>query len=255
MSEGSFFDAAASLIRSANHLVAFTGAGISTPSGVPDFRSAGSGLWNKVNPMEAASLSTFLRRPERFYAWLHPLAISIAGASPNPAHLALAKLEAAGRLKAVVTQNIDDLHQRAGSRQVIQVHGSLKTSTCLQCERQYSSEMFEKDFLEQQVLPCCPQCAAILKPDITLFEEGLPEDAWQQAEWHMRQADLVLIIGTSLEVMPASMLPLMAANAGASLIINTRSNTFLDSRAAFVFKDDAAVVLPALIERALRLPD
>lgn len=252
MSDSSVFDAAASLIKKANHMVAFTGAGISTPSGVPDFRSAGSGLWNQVNPMEAASMTTFLRRPQRFYAWLHPLAVSIAGASPNPAHLALAKLEAAGKLKAVVTQNIDDLHQKAGSSQVIQVHGSLKTCTCLQCQRQYPAGQFEKAFLEQQIIPCCPHCAAILKPDITLFEEGLPEDAWQQAEWHIRQADLVIIIGTSLEVMPASMLPLMAANAGASLIINTRSNTFLDNRALYVFKEDAAVVLPALVDCALK---
>ncbi len=120
---------AASMLRSARHVVALTGAGISTPSGIPDFRSPGTGEWAHVDPMEVVSLSTFRRRPERFYAWLRPLAVKMASAEPNPAHLALAELEKAGILHAVLTQNIDGLHQKAGSQTVFELHGSLRTLT------------------------------------------------------------------------------------------------------------------------------
>lgn len=236
----------ASRIKGARHVVAFTGAGISTPSGVPDFRSAGSGLWTKMDPMEAASLTTFRRNPQKFYDWLHPLVVSGAAALPNPAHLALAQLEAAGYLQAVITQNIDNLHQLAGSKTVIQLHGSLLTCACPGCERAYPFANYEKDYIEKHILPRCPFCSAILKPNITLYEEALPAQAWLEASEHARQADLMLIIGTSLEVSPANMLPLLALESGALLVINTRSSTFLDAQAHYVFKEDVALVIPKI---------
>ncbi len=232
-------------------MVAFTGAGISTPSGVPDFRSAGSGLWAKMEPMESASLTTFRRNPQKFYEWLHPLVASGSAALPNPAHLALAQLEAAGYLRAVITQNIDNLHQRAGSKMVIQLHGSLLACACPGCERAFSFDAYEKEFIENRTLPRCPFCSAILKPNITLYEEALPAKAWDQASEHARHADLMLVIGTSLEVSPANMLPLLALESGALLVINTRSNTFLDAQAHYVFKEDVALVIPQIANYVL----
>jgi len=247
----SALESAASLIRNARYAVAFTGAGISTPSGIPDFRSPGSGLWTQTNPLEAASLTTFRRNPEKFYAWLHPLAVRIAAAQPNPAHKALARLEEAGCLQAVITQNIDQLHQQAGSRSVIQLHGSMEQFICPGCKKLFPGDSFHASFIENQITPACPDCHAVLKPGITLFEEGLPVTAWEQACTHARQADLMIIVGTSLEVFPASMIPRMALEAGAQLIINNRTITNLDPMAAFTFKEDAAILLPKLLNCAL----
>lgn len=241
----------ANRMRQARHMVAFTGAGISTPSGVPDFRSAGSGLWAQVDPMQAASLTAFRRSPQKFYEWLHPLVASGAAAQPNPAHLALARLEQAGRLQAVITQNIDNLHQRAGSHNVIHLHGSLQTCTCPGCQRGFSFGPFEQELIHNHSLPRCPFCSAILKPGITLYEEMLPAQAWEEASEHALQADLMLVIGTSLEVSPANHIPLMALQAGADLVINTRSTTFLNERAWHVFKDDVAEVLPLLTNQVI----
>src|SRR5574338_9721 len=168
---------AAGLLRRAKHAVAFTGAGISTHSGIPDFRSAGSGLWERFDPMEVASLDVFRTRPERFYDWLRPLLQNIWSAQPNPAHQALARLEEVGILKALITQNIDDLHQRAGSRQIYEVHGSLRTMTCPRCQQVYPSRHFQPMLAGADGsggLPRCPNCAVVMKPDITLFGEMLP---------------------------------------------------------------------------------
>jgi NAD-dependent deacetylase len=251
---------AAAMLREARHAIAFTGAGISTPSGIPDFRSQGSGLWERDNPMEVASLRIFQTRPERFFQWLHPLLGSIWAAQPNPAHLALARLEAAGLLKAVITQNIDDLHQRAGSRAVYEVHGSLRTMTCSRCRQSYPSEGFAaalaaRPAVSSEALPRCPGCQQVLKPDITLFGEMLPMQTWEQAERHCRQADALLVAGSSLEVWPAAALPELAIESGARLLINNYSATHLDRQADALLRGDVAEVLPALAELLLGQPD
>ena len=237
---------AAETLRSARHAVAFTGAGISTPSGIPDFRSHGSGLWTSSDPMKVASLSSFRRTPQVFFDWLRPLAQRIDQSSPNPAHQALAQLEAAGRIKAVITQNIDGLHQRAGSREVLEVHGSMDTLTCPTCRRVYPLSQFRQAFLEQGELPRCQPCRQILKPDIVLFEEMLPAHTWLAAEKHCEQADVVLVAGSSLTVMPAAGLPLTAVERGAALILVNPTPTYLDEQAAVILNQDVAEVLPAI---------
>ncbi len=237
---------AGALLRSARHAVALTGAGISTPSGIPDFRSAGSGLWSKDNPMEVASLSAFRHRPERFFGWLRPLAVQIVKARPNPAHAALASLEKAGLLKVVITQNIDGLHQASGSQMVLELHGSTRSLTCLRCHKVYPSSQYLSGFVEQGVLPRCPTCASLLKPDIVLFEEMLPSGVWMEAEQHCRKADLMLVVGSSLEVSPANMLPWTALESGAQLIIVNLTPTYLDAQASVVIHADAAEILPKI---------
>lgn len=245
---------AAAILRSAHHAVAFTGAGISTPSGIPDFRSQGSGLWNRFDPMEVASLDVFQHRPERFYGWIRPLLENIWAARPNPAHEALAALETAGIIKAVITQNIDDLHQRAGSKAVYEVHGSLRTITCTRCQITHPSEVF-RPVLEQvetgDGLPRCPECGQVLKPDITLYGEMLPVETWNQAEQHCQQADVILVIGSSLEVWPAAALPEIAVDHGAKLIINNLTTTHLDGRAQALLQSNVAEILPELTRRIL----
>jgi NAD-dependent deacetylase len=238
-------DRARNLIQHANALVAFTGAGISTPSGIPDFRSKGTGLWEQNDPMEVASLTTFRHHPERFWGWKRPLMCQIWKSSPNPAHLALAQLEMNGQLKAIVTQNIDGLHQRAGSRNVFELHGTIESMTCTTCRSKYASLEF-KSQLEDEQIPHCPKCGVILKPDVVLFEEMLPQDVWRAAEKYCLRADIMLVVGSSLEVWPAANLPDMAASNGARVIVVNLSPTFLDARAEVVLPMDVAVALPML---------
>lgn len=244
---------AAEWIRAARHAVAFTGAGISTPSGIPDFRTAGSGLWSNSDPMKVASLSAFRQRPQDFFDWLRPLAASMAAARPNPAHIALAQLEAAGLIQAVITQNIDPLHRAAGTGNLLELHGSMETLTCPNCRQTLASADFLTAFIEANVTPRCPECGSLLKPDIVLYEEMLPARVWRAAEQHSRAADLMLVVGSSLEVSPANMLPEMVVESGGRLIINTRSSTFLDDDAALLLPYDAAEILP-IIAAAAMLP-
>lgn len=239
---------AASLIRQAKFAIAFTGAGISTPSGIPDFRSANIGLWEKVDPFEVASLTAFKRRPEKFFNWLLPLARDIVQAKPNPAHEGLARLEAAGYIRAVITQNIDGLQQRAGTRNTIELHGTMNQLDCLHCKRSYSSDIFLEAFLHDGKIPRCDHCDRILKPSITLFEEMLPQEAWNRAEQASKQADLVLVVGSSLEVTPAAYLPMYALDNNAKLIINNRTSTHLDRQAAVLLRGDVAVTIPRIAD-------
>jgi NAD-dependent deacetylase len=237
---------ASELIQSARHAVVITGAGMSTPSGIPDFRSAGSGLWTQDNPMLVASLTAFRRRPEQFYNWLRSLAKPIWEARPNPAHRALADMEQAGYIQAVITQNIDGLHQMAGSQVVLELHGSMNTLTCHRCKMQYPSGDIIEAFIQDGDMPYCPTCKSLLKPDIILFEEALPFDAWDAAQMHCEQADLVLVAGSSLEVSPANQLPLYALQNDARLIINTLSPTYLDEAAHILIPGDVATILPQI---------
>jgi len=243
---------AAQLLRDARRTVALTGAGISTPSGIPDFRSAGSGLWTRHDPMQVASLTAFRYDPVRFYDWFHDLAALMRAARPNPAHLALARLEQAGRLLGLVTQNIDGLHQAAGSHVVHELHGNLQQATCVRCFRSYSAGGFFDEYVDTAQPPRCPECGGYLKPNAVLFGEQLPYAAVRQADDLFRQADLVLVIGSSLEVTPAARMPLLALDRGASLVIVNRECTYLDPRAAVLLHEDLAMVLPRVAEEVLR---
>jgi NAD-dependent deacetylase len=240
---------AAELIKRAKHGVVLSGAGISTPSGIPDFRSD-SGLWKRFNLFEVATLSAFRYRPEKFFNWLRLIVQEIAEANPNPAHLALADLEKSGSVKTIITQNVDGLHQRAGSKHVLEIHGTLATATCIRCYKTYEAEDIIQNFLSSGDVPHCTDCLGVLKPDIILFEEQLPHKIWVQAEEASRQSDLFFVIGSSLEVMPVAGLPLLALDRGASLIIINKSDTYLDVRAQVLIRGDVAEVLPQIVAMA-----
>lgn len=237
---------ACALLSSATYTVALTGAGISTPSGIPDFRSPGRGLWHQTDPLTVASIWAFREAPEAFYAWLLPLARSVARAKPNPGHVALAELERRGLLRAVITQNVDGLHQQAGSKRVIEMHGHTRTATCLNCLETFPTEPFWPRFLADGKAPRCPRCRAILKPDVILFGEPLPYAAMAEAQAEALRCDLMLVLGSSLEVMPASDLPFLARRRGARLLIVNYTPTPADHIADLVFRADVAELLPRL---------
>lgn len=250
MGELAGLEVTATLLRQARHAVALTGAGISTPSGIPDFRTPGKGLWEKHDPMEVASIYAFRQNPEGFYHWIRPHLDIMLNAQPNPAHLALARLEAAGRLKAVLTQNIDGLHQRAGSQQVLELHGHVRTVTCLDC---YQSGPAEEalEALQRQGMPRCAACGGVVKPDAILFGEQLPIGVVTAAMEHVRRADLMLVAGSSLTVIPVARMPhLVRANGGEVIIFNNEA-TYADTFAAAVFREDVAEALPRLARACL----
>ncbi len=236
---------AADILRRSRHTVALTGAGISTPSGIPDFRSPRSGLWENVDVYEVASIEGFRRRPESYYQWLRPLARLIREARPNPAHFALANMENRGRLRAVITQNIDGLHQAAGSRDVLELHGSHRELVCMDCGHVALSAGYLDRFLETGEVPRC-DCGGVLKTGTVLFGESLPAEAMRRANEEARHCEAMIVAGTSLEVAPACDLPAVAAAHDAALIIVNRQPTDMDHRASAVFHDDVAAILPAL---------
>ena len=249
-SEAAIEDAAV-LIRKAERAVVLTGAGISTPSGIPDFRSEGSGLWSRDEPMEVASLTTFRTAPERFFNWFQPLASQIFNAQPNPAHLALAEFERSGHVRTIVTQNIDALHHKAGSKHVVEVHGTLRTVSCTSCFKTFESAPFLQPYIESGKIPQCLSCNGILKPDVILFGEQLPQSAWYEAQRAARQCDLMVIAGSSLEVLPVARLPMHALDRGAHLIIINNTPTYLNARADVVIMADVAATLPEIAKRVL----
>lgn len=239
---------AAALLRESRYTVAFTGAGISTPSGIPDFRSPESGLWEHADPMTVASIYGFRQNPQRFYDWVRPLAETTLQAQPNPAHQVLAKLEQTGKLQGIITQNIDMLHTRAGNQVVYELHGHLREMTCTHCFKVYEAEPIFRQFMRDGKAPRCPSCDSPLKPNVILFGEQLPYRELQGANDAARQSELVLIVGSSLEVAPASDIPVLAHRRGAKLIIVNLAETELDRLADVVIHDDAAVVLPAILD-------
>ena len=242
---------AAELVREARRIVVLTGAGISTPSGIPDFRSEGTGLWSRDEPLEAASLETFRRSPERFFHWFRPLAGQIVNAKPNAAHLSLAEFERAGHTITIATQNIDGLHHKAGSSNVVELHGTIRSLSCTQCFKQYESHRFLEPYILQGTIPLCANCNGILKPDVILFGEQLPQAAWLEAQKETRQADLVIVAGSSLEVLPVAGLPMQAVDRGAHLIVINNTPTYINVRADVVIMDDVATVIPDIINRAI----
>jgi len=240
-------DRLAELMRSAGSVVALTGAGVSVPSGIPDFRSPGTGLWANVDPMEVAHISVWRRHPERFWSFYGQRFALLDGKRPNGAHRALAALEGAGRLDAVITQNIDGLHAAAGSREVIEVHGSIATASCLACGQRYSlAETRARLEAAEDGVPRC-DCGAVLKPDVVLFGELLDEAAMARASSLAAGADLLLCIGSSLEVYPVAGLPELTLEAGGRLAVITRSETPFDRFAAVRLDGDVEAELAAVV--------
>ena len=234
----------ADLIRENQPCVALTGAGVSTESGIPDFRSPG-GLWEEFDPYDYGSIDSFRADPERVWRFYAPRFSMLSEADPNAAHLALARLEELGLLRAVITQNIDRLHERAGTRELVEVHGSIRTSHCPSCRKQYALE----EVLELLPTPRCDDCGAVLKPDVVFFGELLPAAEIDRALELAREAALLLVVGSSLEVYPVAGLPLETLDAGGRLAIVNRGPTALDGKADLRLDGAAGEILSAAVER------
>ncbi len=237
----------AQLLHESECTVALTGAGISVPSGIPDFRTPGEGLWEKVDPMEVAHIDSFRREPARFWSFYRPRLAGLGGVEPNPAHEALAELERRGMLEAVVTQNIDMLHTKAGSQRVIEVHGSIGSASCQACDARYELAAVEALF-DQEGVAVCAACTSLVKPDVVLFGELLPADAMAEAEALAARADVLLCVGSSLEVYPVAGLPAVTMADGGEVAIVTKGPTPYDGAAAVRLEGDVADDLPSLLE-------
>jgi NAD-dependent deacetylase len=236
----------AGLLAGAETAVALTGAGISVPSGIPDFRSPGSGIWEKVDPMEVATIQAFRRDPARFWSFYRPRFEALGDKVPNPAHQALVELEGRGMLDAVVTQNVDRLHRKAGSARVIEVHGSIDSSSCVECGSSWAIEEVDSLFDDDGVA-VCPTCLGYVKPDVVLFGELLPEAAMAEAQALASRADVLLCVGSSLEVYPVAGLPELTLAAGGRLAIVTKGETPYDREAAVRMDGDVVEDLEAVL--------
>jgi NAD-dependent deacetylase len=236
----------ADLIRDADSVVALTGAGISVPSGIPDFRTPGKGLWEKVDPMEVAHIDAFRRDPRRFWSFYRPRFADLDSKLPNGAHAALAELECRGVIDGVITQNIDRLHSKAGSDRVIEVHGSIATSSCTACRASYPLETVGELFGADGVATCAC-CMGSVKPDVVLFGELLPEAAMAEAHDLCAGADLLLCVGSSLEVFPVASLPEVTLGAGGRVAIVTQGPTPYDGEASVKLDGDVVDELEAVV--------
>ncbi|HXF01116.1 MAG TPA: NAD-dependent deacylase [Solirubrobacterales bacterium] len=236
----------AALIRESGSTVALTGAGVSVPSGIPDFRTPGKGLWEKVDPMSVATIDAFHRDTKGFWDFYRPRFHMLTDKLPNPAHEALAELERRGLLEAVITQNIDLLHRKAGSKRVIEVHGSIATASCTSCDAAYPIEQVNSLF-DSDGIATCGLCAGKVKPDVVLFGELLPQSEMAEAERLCTGADLLLCVGSSLEVYPVAGLPELTLAAGGRVAIITQGSTPYDSQAAVRLEGDVADDLRAVL--------
>ncbi len=237
---------AARMIDAARKVVTLTGAGISVESGIPDFRSPG-GLWTRYDPVVYATFESFISDPSKFWemaADLHPL---LENAEPNPAHLALAELERLGKCDAVITQNIDHLHQRAGSTVVLELHGTYRTGTCLACRKQHTYEQIKVSAFQGEI-PRCLSCGGVVKPDVVLFGEPLNASVLQRSNELASECDLMLVIGCGLEVYPAASIPTYAKRAGANIIFVNIASTPYDPIADLILLGKAGEVLPKVVE-------
>ncbi len=236
----------ASDIQKAQNIVAFTGAGISAESGIPTYRGEG-GLWTKYDPSKYASIGYFLQNPSYYWNFFKDVRYPILKkVKPNKAHLALYEMEKAWNLKTVVTQNIDGLHQEAGSSSVIELHGTTRTIICMDCSKKYTlEEAFAK--LKKQIPPLCSKCEGILRPDVVFFGEMLDPQILQDAYRAAGSCDFLLAVGSSLVVYPAADIPFRAKQAGAKLAIINKGSTPLDSVADHVIDDAAGKVLTQVL--------
>ena len=232
------------LIREHQPCVALAGAGVSTESGIPDFRSP-KGMWAQFDPLEYATLGAFQRDPEKVWRFFAPRFSMLTDAEPNRAHLALAELERYGLLRAVITQNIDLLHERAGSREVVEVHGSVRTSTCLSCGARYPLD--EVLGLLDAGPPRCTACGEVLKPDVVFFDELLPDQAIDRAYELAGKARLLLVVGSSLEVWPVAELPLVTLRGGGKVAVVNDGPTSVDDRAELKLAGNAGEILEATL--------
>jgi len=236
----------AALVREAHGVVALTGAGVSVPSGIPDFRTPETGMWANVDPMEVAHIDVFERDPARFWSYYRPRFAALGDKRPNRAHEALAELERRGLLTGVITQNVDRLHRAAGSRNVVEVHGSIETSSCRACAAAYDIDQVDSLF-DADGVALCAACGGAVKPDVVLFGELLPEEAMRRAQELAAEAELMLCVGSSLVVHPVAALPELTLAAGGRLAIVTKSATPYDGDAALKLDGEVDEELDALL--------
>jgi NAD-dependent deacetylase len=240
----------------AKHLVIFTGAGISTESGIPDFRSPG-GVWDRFDPDEFTYQKFLFDEEARRKSWevsqqSWPV---IREANPNKAHLAIAELEQLGKLEVVITQNIDDLHQRSGvpEEKIIELHGTTKYVYCIECGKRYSREVIQEWLDAGDQSPMCDDCSGILKSATVAFGEPMPVEEVEMAEKHAKECDLFIVIGSSLVVYPAAQLPLTAKRHGGKLVIINMSSTPHDAYADMVINGKAGEIMPQLVDELKEL--
>ncbi|HOR86904.1 MAG TPA: NAD-dependent protein deacylase [Bacillota bacterium] len=231
------YEKAAQIIKKSKTAVVLTGAGISTESGIPDFRSPGSGLWEKVNPMEALSSEVLYNSPKKFYNLGFKIITSMKDAAPNKAHYIIAKMEELGLIDLVVTQNIDSLHYKAGSKNVYEVHGTTRTCSCVKCGRKFDTADVEKKVLEEEIPPMC-RCGGIIRPDVVLFGDMLPECFFESIK-KVEAAELLIVVGSSLSVSPVNYL----ADICKRLIIINIGETFYDSKSDIILRENISVAL------------
>ncbi|MGN6202377.1 MAG: SIR2 family NAD-dependent protein deacylase [Solirubrobacterales bacterium] len=236
----------AELLGRSRRAVALTGAGVSVPSGIPDFRTPETGLWANVDPMEVAHISVFERDPERFWSYYRPRFQTLGDKEPNRAHAALAELERRGLIEGVITQNIDRLHRAAGSEEVIEVHGSIETSSCLDCGAAYGLEAVD-DLFDERGVAICGACGGAVKPDVVLFGEMLPMEAIGRATELAEAADLMLCVGSSLAVHPVAGLPQLTLESGGAVAIVTKGETPYDEDAELKLEGEVDEELVALL--------
>jgi NAD-dependent deacetylase len=237
----------AELLGRSRRAVVLTGAGVSVPSGIPDFRTPETGLWAKVDPMEVAHIDVFEREPERFWSYYRPRFQSLGDKEPNRAHEALAELERRGLIEGVITQNIDRLHRAAGSENVIEVHGSIETSSCTGCGTSF--DLYEVDALfDEREVAICSACSGAVKPDVVLFGEMLPMEAIERATELAEASDLMLCVGSSLAVHPVAGLPRLTLSGGGRIAIVTKGDTPYDREAELKLEGEVDEELEALLE-------
>ncbi|TMK56419.1 MAG: NAD-dependent deacylase [Actinobacteria bacterium] len=236
----------AELLGRARSAVALTGAGVSVPSGIPDFRTPETGLWAKVDPMEVAHIDVFEHEPERFWSYYRPRFEVLGDKQPNRAHEVLAELERRGLIEGLITQNIDRLHRAAGSKNVVEVHGSIETSSCRTCAASFELEEMDGLFDERGVA-VCSVCRGAVKPDVVLFGELLPESAMARASELAERADLILCVGSSLAVYPVAGLPQVTLDRGGRLAIITKGATPYDADAELKLEGEVDEELAALL--------
>ncbi|MFX0021112.1 MAG: NAD-dependent deacetylase [Candidatus Hermodarchaeota archaeon] len=244
---------AADLLFNSNYAIALTGAGISTESGIPDFRGD-SGIWKKYKPEIYGTFQSFLADPSKFWKMAEKIAPALFDAKPNPGHYAIAELEKLNIVKALITQNVDELHQKAGSIIVYEVHGSVYRFTCLGCRASYTKEQIMRKLKkEKKVAPGCNYCGAPLKPSVVLFGEMLPNFEKYMAIDLAKKTDVMLIAGSSLSVVPICDLPLYTLSEGGKLIIVNDEPTDLDERAEVVINNKTGIVLPLIVEEIKKI--
>jgi len=236
----------AQILRESSSTVVLTGAGVSVPSGIPDFRTPGTGFWENVDPFEVAHIDAFHADTARFWRYYRPRFHELGSKEPNAAHRALAELERQGLIDAVITQNIDRLHRAGGSRHVVEVHGTIETSSCIACGESVGIDEVEALFGDGEIA-ICGGCGGKVKPDVVLFGELLPEEALAEATTLCEEAELILCVGTSLEVYPVAGLPSVALNRGARLAIITKGDTPYDRDATVRLDGDVVDEMNAVL--------